>query len=57
MTSSDDRRDQFDAEVRVADLVLSPCDRDLLYEMWLDWLPQRDRLRASVPAPEDEPWR
>ena len=57
MTSTDDRRAQFDAEVRVARLVLSRRDADLLYDMWLDWLPQRDRLRASVPAPEDEPWR
>jgi hypothetical protein len=57
MKSTDDRREQFDAEVRVAGLVLSPRDHDLLYDMWLDWLPQRDRLRASVPAPEDEPWR
>ncbi len=32
-------------------------DADLLYAMWLAWLPERDRLRAAVPAPEDEPWR
>jgi hypothetical protein len=54
---SDDRRAQFDAECRAAGLALSERDRDLLYAMWLDWLPQRDRLRAAVPAAEDEPWR
>jgi len=32
-------------------------DDELLFAMWLDWLPERDRLRAAVPAPEDEPWR
>ncbi|HEX3178389.1 MAG TPA: hypothetical protein VHZ49_17060 [Methylomirabilota bacterium] len=54
---ADERRTQFDAEVRAAALSLSERDADLLYEMWLEWLPQRDRLRATVPALEDEPWR
>jgi hypothetical protein len=54
---TDDRRAQFDAEVRAAGLTLRGRDGELLYEMWLDWLPQRDRLRAEVPAPEEEPWR
>jgi hypothetical protein len=54
---TDDRRAQFDAECRAAGLALSPRDRELLYEMWVDWLPQRDRLRAEIPAPEEEPWR
>jgi hypothetical protein len=52
-----DARAQFDAECRAAGLTLTARDGELLYEMWLDWLPQRDRLRAAVPAPEEEPWR
>ena len=54
---TDDRRAQFDAECRAAGLILSDHDCELLYETWVDWLPQRDRLRAEVPAPEEEPWR
>ena len=57
MTNQDERRAQFDAECRAAGLTLSARDAELLYAMWLEWLPQRDRLRAAVPAPEDEPWR
>ena len=54
---ADEARAQFDAEVRAAGLTLSARDYDLLYEMWVDWLPQRDRLRAEVPTLEEEPWR
>jgi hypothetical protein len=54
---TDDPRAQFDAECRAAGLSLSPRDAELLYEMWVDWLPQRDRLRAAIPALEEEPWR
>jgi hypothetical protein len=54
---TDDPRAQFDAECRAAGLSLSPRDAELLYEMWVDWLPQRDRLRAEIPALEEEPWR
>lgn len=57
MTTQDDRRAEFDAACRTAGLTLSARDAELLYAMWLDWLPQRDRLRTAVPAPEDEPWR
>jgi hypothetical protein len=57
MKSSDDRRSQFDAECRTAGLTLGARDAELLYAMWLDWQPERDRLRAAAPAPEDEPWR
>jgi hypothetical protein len=57
MKSTDDRRIQFDAECRTAGLTLGARDTELLYAMWLEWLPERDRLRAAVPAPEDEPWR
>jgi hypothetical protein len=54
---ADDSRAQFDAECRAAALTLGARDAELLYDMWLDWLPQRDRLRAAIPAPEEEPWR
>lgn len=54
---ADEPRAQFDAECRAAGLTLSTRDAELLYEMWVDWLPQRDRLRAEALAPEDEPWR
>jgi hypothetical protein len=57
MTTQDERRSEFDAACRIAGLTLSARDAELLYAMWLDWLPQRDRLRGAVPAPEDEPWR
>ena len=56
-SNDDDRRAEFDAECRTAGLLLGTRDAELLYAMWLEWLPQRDRLRATVPAPEDEPWR
>jgi len=54
---TDDRRAQFEAECRAAGLALSARDRELLFDMWVDWLPQRERLRAEIPAPEEEPWR
>jgi len=57
MKTTDDRRAQFEAECRTAGLTLGARDDELLYAMWLEWLPERDRLRAAVPAPEDEPWR
>ncbi len=57
MKTPDDRRAQFEAECGTAGLTLGARDDELLYAMWLDWLPERDRLRAAVPAPEDEPWR
>src|SRR2546421_13042046 len=57
MKTPDDRRAQFEAECRTAGLTLGARDDELLYAMWLDWLPERDRLRAAVPPPEDEPGR
>ena len=57
MKTTDDRSAQFDAECRTAGLTLSTRDAELLYAMWLEWQPERDRLRAAAPAPEDEPWR
>lgn len=52
-----DARAQFDAECRAAGMTLTGRDAELMFEMWLDWLPERDRLRAAEPEPEDEPWR
>jgi hypothetical protein len=57
MKSNDDRRAEFETECRSAGLALGERDATLLYDMWLAWLPERERLRAAVPAPEDEPWR
>ncbi len=57
MKSNDEPRVQFEAECRTAGLVLGARDAELLYATWLEWLPERERLRAAVPAPEDEPWR
>ena len=57
MKSTDDRNAQFEAECRTAGLTLSARDAELLYAMWLEWLPERERLRTAAPAPEDEPWR
>ena len=45
MKTPDKRRAQFEAECRTAGLALGARDDELLYAMWLDWLP------------EDEPWR
>jgi hypothetical protein len=36
-------------------LTLHGPDYELLFAMWTDHLPQRDALRAAVPAPEEEP--
>jgi hypothetical protein len=57
MTSDKDLRARFDAELRVAGLDLTGPDYDALYEMWAEHLPQREALRAAVPALEEEPWR
>ena len=54
---SDDLRARFDAELLVAGLSLTGPDYDNLFEMWAEHLPERDRLRAAMPAPEEEPWR
>jgi hypothetical protein len=53
---TDDLRARFDDELRLAGLVLSGTDYDLLYAMWVDHLPYREALRATVPAADEEPW-
>jgi len=52
-----DLRARFDAELTAAGLAITGRDYDLLFAMWQEHLPQREALRAAVPAPEDEPWR
>jgi hypothetical protein len=54
---SDDLRARFDAELLAAGLSLTAADYDNLFEMWAEHLPERERLRAAVPAPDEEPWR
>jgi hypothetical protein len=53
----DDSRARFDAELSAAGLTVTGRDRELLFAMWHEHLPQREALRAAVPAPEEEPWR
>jgi hypothetical protein len=48
-------RAQFDAEVLAADLIVPEADREHLFAMWAEHLPQRDSLRAAGVAPEEEP--
>jgi hypothetical protein len=54
---SDDLRERFAAELRVAGLTLTGADYGKLFEMWVEHLPERERLRAAAPTPEEEPWR
>ena len=51
----DEVRDRFAAEVRAAGLSLDPGDDELLFAMWAEHLPQREALRAAVPAIDEEP--
>ena len=48
-------RAQFDAEVVAADLSVPDADREHLFAMWAEHLPQRDSLRAAGIALEEEP--
>ena len=54
---TDDSRVRFDAEVAAAGLTVTGRDRELLFAMWLEHLPQREALRAAALTPEEEPWR
>jgi hypothetical protein len=51
-----DLRARFDAEVAAAGLTVTGRDRDLLFAMWQEHLPQREALRAAAVTPEEEPW-
>jgi hypothetical protein len=55
VTSDADLRARFDAELRAAGLILAGRDYDLLFAMWAEHLPQREALRAAVPALDEEP--
>src|SRR5256885_1883025 len=57
MKTTDDRRAQFDAECRVAGLSLAARDAELLYAMWLEGLPERDRLPPARPPAGARPRR
>lgn len=46
---------RFDAELTAAGLSLAGRDYDLLFAMWSEHLPQREALRAAVPALDEEP--
>jgi hypothetical protein len=50
-----DDRARFDAELLAAGLTLGGRDYDLLFAMWREHLPQREALRAAVPALDEEP--
>ncbi len=55
MSPDADLRARFEAELRTAGLELHGRDYELLFAMWAEHLPQRDALRAVVPAPDEEP--
>ena len=57
MPTDQELRARFDAELQVAGLVLTGQDYQALYDMWVEHLPEREALRAAVPAPAEEPWR
>ena len=46
---------RFDAELSAAGLNLSGRDRERLFAMWHAHGPEREALRAAVPAPGEEP--
>ena len=48
-------RELFAAELRVAGLRVPDDDRERLFAMWVDHLPNRDALRAAALRPEEEP--
>jgi hypothetical protein len=52
-----DLRARFDAELAAAGLTVTGRDRELLFTMWQEHLPQREALRAAEVALEEEPWR
>ena len=55
MSGPNELRARFDAEVQAAGLNIAGRDLELLFEMWSEHLPQREALRAAVPAPDEEP--
>ena len=55
MSPDADLRARFDAELRAAGLALHGREYEVLFAMWVEHLPQREALRAAVPAPGEEP--
>lgn len=55
MTDDATLRARFDDELKVAGLAPTGRDRELLYAMWVEHLPQREALRAAVVAADEEP--
>ena len=53
--TTDELREQFDAELRAAGLSLAGREYELLFAMWSEHRPQREALRAAVPALDEEP--
>ena len=48
-------RRRFEAELQAADLDIPEGERDNLFVLWQDYLPNRDVLRSTPIMPEDEP--
>ena len=48
-------RARFDAELSAVGLSLAGRDYELLFAMWAEHRPQREALRAAVPASDEEP--
>ena len=48
-------RARFDMELRVGGLEVPDEDRERLFVMWADHLPQREALRAATLEPTEEP--
>ena len=53
--ADEELRARFDMELRVGGLVVSDEDRERLFVMWADHLPQRDELRRATLEPTEEP--
>ena len=51
----DELRARFDAELSAAGLSLAGREYELLFAMWSEHQPQREALRAAVPAFDEEP--
>lgn len=55
MTDESALRSRFEDELRVAGLTPTGRDRELLFAMWAEHLPQREALRAAALTLEEEP--
>jgi hypothetical protein len=55
MSAESELRALFDAEVTTAGLRLPEREYERLFVMWAEHRPQREALRAAVPAPIEEP--